>query len=75
MRKLLYLAVVVLYLLHNDLWFWHDARLVFGLPVGIAYHVGFCVAASVLLWLLVTYAWPAHLDQVKADNVQEDERR
>jgi hypothetical protein len=69
-RKLLYLAIAVLYLLHNDLWFWNDARLVFGLPVGIAYHVGFCVAASVLLWLLVTYAWPAHLD-----HVNEDERR
>lgn len=75
MRKLLYAALVVLYLLHNDLWLWHDRSLVFGLPVGIAYHVAFCVAASVLLWLLVTYAWPAHLDQVEADPVREDERR
>ena len=33
----LFAALLVLYLLHNDLWLWHDATLVFGLPVGLVY--------------------------------------
>jgi len=60
---LLYAALVVLYLLHNDLWLWNDSRLVLGLPAGLAYHIGFCIAASVVLTLLVIHAWPDHLDR------------
>lgn len=58
----LYAALAVLYLLHNDLWLWNDRRLVLGLPVGLVYHIGFCVAASLVFWLLVRYAWPKELD-------------
>jgi len=60
---LLYAALVVLYLLHNDLWLWNDSRLVLGLPAGLVYHIGFCIAASVVLTLLVIHAWPDHLDR------------
>ena len=62
----LYAALAVLYLLHNDLWLWNDPSLVFGLPVGLVYHAAFCVAASIVLAVLVVYAWPEHLD-VEAD--------
>lgn len=62
-RGLLYLALVALYLLHNDLWLWNDPRLVFGLPAGLAYHVGFAIATSIVLTLLVIHAWPDHLDR------------
>ena len=61
-RYLLYLALLTLYILHNDLWLWHDPSLVLGLPVGLLYHIAFCAAAAVLMVLLVTYAWPSHLD-------------
>jgi hypothetical protein len=63
-RKLVYLAVPVLYLLHQDWWNWDNRNLipVLELPVGLAYHVGYCVAASVLMFCLVRYAWPAHLE-------------
>jgi hypothetical protein len=54
----IYGALVALYLLHNDLWLWNDSRLVLGLPAGLAYHVGFCIAAAAVLALLVTFAWP-----------------
>lgn len=64
MKKLvLYLALVALYLLHNDLWLWNDSRLVLGLPAGLAYHVGFSIATSIVLTLLVIHAWPDHLDK------------
>ena len=59
----LYAALFVLYLLHNDLWLWHDARLVFGLPVGLVYHIGFSLATAAVLALLVLKAWPDHLDE------------
>lgn len=60
---LLYAALVVLYLLHNDLWLWNDSNLVFGLPAGLAWHIGFAFATSIVLTLLVLHAWPEHLDQ------------
>lgn len=61
-RRLLYLGIFALYLLHNDLWLWHDSSIVLGLPVGLLYHIGFCFAAVVLMVLLVNYAWPTEFD-------------
>ena len=55
---LLYAALAALYLLHNDLWLWNDSRLWLGLPAGLVYHIGFCVAASAVLGLMVVYVWP-----------------
>ncbi len=60
-RWILYLALALLYLLHNDLWLWHDERLVLGLPVGLTYHVLYCLATAVVMALLVRYAWPQDL--------------
>jgi Protein of unknown function (DUF3311) len=64
-RALLVLAVAALYVLHQDIWFWRTARpLAFGvLPVGLFYHGCFSVAASLLMWALVKFAWPAHLEE------------
>jgi len=64
-RSLLTVAVVVVYALHQDVWFWRTARpLVFGfLPIGLAYHAGFSVLAALLMWLLVSRAWPEHLER------------
>jgi hypothetical protein len=51
-------AVALLYLLHQDFWFWREARpLVFGfLPIGLFYHVVYTIAASGVIWLLVSCA-------------------
>jgi hypothetical protein len=61
---LLFLLVIALYLLHQDFWFWRSARpLVFGfLPVGLFYHACYTAVAAALMWLLVKYAWPRHLE-------------
>jgi hypothetical protein len=66
-RVLLFVAIAALYLLHQDVWFWRTAQpLVFGfLPVGLAYHAGYCLAAMALMWGLTKVAWPAHLDTEK----------
>ena len=63
------LAVAILYLLHQDVWYWRTARpLVFGfLPVGLAWHAAFCVAVSLLMLWLTKVAWPAHLEDARAE--------
>ena len=63
-RWLSWLAVVTLYALHQDVWFWRTARpLTFGfIPVGLAYHALFSIAAALLMALLVRVAWPARLE-------------
>lgn len=62
-------AVVALYLLHQDIWFWRTALpIVFGfLPIGIFYHVCFTLAVVVLMSALVRFAWPAHLEEEEDD--------
>ena len=61
---LLTVAILLLYALHQDLWFWRTARpLIFGfLPVGLAWHGAYCVAVTLLMWWLTRVAWPAHLE-------------
>ena len=62
-RRWIYAALFAMFLLHNDLWWWNDAGRVFGLPVGLTYHIGFCLAVSVLMALLVRFSAPGHLDR------------
>ena len=64
MRWLAVITVALLYVLHQDLWFWREAHpLVFGfLPIGLFYHAAFTVACSAALWLVVTLTWPTHLE-------------
>ncbi|HEX9653408.1 MAG TPA: hypothetical protein VGA99_06835 [bacterium] len=61
-QKILYSLLAMLYILHTDWWFWNDARLVFNLPVGFLYHIGYCLVATMVMFLLVKFAWPSHLD-------------
>jgi hypothetical protein len=65
MRNIAVLAVIMLYVLHQDFWFWRQAQpLVFGiLPVGLFYHVAYVLISSLLLWGLVRWFWPSHLDE------------
>ena len=57
-------ALALLYLLHQDFWFWREARpLVFGiLPMGLFYHAAYTIASSGVLWLVVRSA-PAPSDE------------
>jgi hypothetical protein len=71
---LLVVAVAALYILHQDVWFWRSSHLVWGfIPIGLFYQGCFSIAASLLMWLLVTYAWPAHLErEVEKTETRED---
>lgn len=66
-RWIFYIGLVVLFLLHNDFWLWNNPEQVLGLPIGLLYHIGFCVAAAILMALVVSYAWPRHLRDEDVD--------
>ena len=68
-RALLFAGIPLLALLHNDVWLWDDPRFLLGLPVGLLYHIAFCVAATALMTLLVRFAWPEDLE------VEDDRER
>ena len=62
-RRLIWAAFAALFLLHHDFWFWSDTRLVFGvIPVGLAYHAAFSIAAAGLWALANHWAWPEELE-------------
>lgn len=77
-RILLVIAVVAVYVLHQDFWFWRTP-FIFGvmpfgfIPIGLFYHACFSVAAALLMWLLVKFAWPSHLErEIEEQPSQED---
>jgi hypothetical protein len=51
-------------MLHQDWWNWKriDPRFLGFLPIGLVYHAGYCLAASLTCWLLVRHAWPRNLE-------------
>ena len=74
-KLLLVIAVVALYILHQDIWFWRTPHpMVFGfVPIGLFYQACFSVAAALLMWLLVKFAWPTHLErEVEAQEHSEE---
>jgi hypothetical protein len=75
-KALLVIAVVALYVLHQDVWFWRTPYpLVFGfIPIGLFYHACFSVAVSLVLWMLVKYAWPSHLEEETVQSEAKEEK-
>jgi hypothetical protein len=61
---LLAALVLAVYVLHQDFWYWREARpFVFGfLPIGLFYHAAFTLASAGLLLVLVKFSWPGHLE-------------
>lgn len=63
MRRIFWVLFAILVLLHHDYWWWNDATIVLGfLPIGLAYHVLFTLAATAFWWSVVYYSWPSNVD-------------
>lgn len=64
----LFLLVLAVYVLHQDFWNWRKYEpLVLGfIPIGLAYHAAYSALASVMMAILVRWAWPKHLENVEA---------
>jgi hypothetical protein len=66
MKKLLLLLLILaVYAAHQDIWNWGKADpLVFGfLPIGLAYHAAYSIACAAMMAVLVSCAWPKHLEE------------
>lgn len=62
MRNVIWLLVIVLVVLHQDVWFWNDSRLIFGfLPITLCYHMCLSMAAGVTWYFATKFAWPSEL--------------
>lgn len=61
---MVWLACAALFVLHQDFWNWDNRSLVLGwLPVGLAWHAGFSLVAT-LLWVAATrWAWPEEIER------------
>ena len=73
-KVLLTLLIAMVYLLHQDFWNWKKIEpLVFHfLPIGLAYHAGYSILASITMAILVKFAWPKHLESTESMGNQED---
>ncbi len=75
MRRFVWVLVAVLFVVHQDFWWWDDAALVFGfLPIGLYYHALFSIAAGLTWAAAVRWAWPEHIEEW-ADEFENNEER
>lgn len=71
MRNVVWLLVLILIVIHQDNWNWHNDRLIMGfMPIGLLYHACISVAASITWFLATKFAWPANLDADSASAVE-----
>lgn len=42
---------------------WDNDRLLVGVPINLVYHLGLCVAATAVMWVITRKAWPTYLDR------------
>ena len=43
-------------------WLWGEDSLLLGIPVNLAYHLGLCLAATLLLAVVARWGWPDDVD-------------
>ena len=59
MKYVVWGMVLLLIVLHQDVWFWNDRTLVFGfMPITLFYHACISVAAGFTWFLATKFAWP-----------------
>lgn len=72
MRILVVVLGIVLFVLHQDIWNWTNDRLIFGfMPIGLAYHALYSIAAAMLWAYAIRVAWPVDLERW-ADSKDEE---
>ena len=74
---LLVLALLLIIFLRHDRWNWTTPRpLLLGvIPVGLWWQAVVSVLASLVMWLLVRFAWPGHLEHLAEDGKEEPAER
>lgn len=63
MKRLVWILVMMLVILHQDFWFWESETLVFGfMPIGLFYHACISIAAGIV-WFFACIAYADDLDR------------
>ncbi|MGJ8695698.1 MAG: DUF3311 domain-containing protein [Verrucomicrobiaceae bacterium] len=63
---------LLLAVLHQDVWNWDKADLVFGfMPIGLAYHAAYSLVAAAFWTIVMKVAWPTHLEEWADENNQD----
>ena len=64
--------VVLLAILHQDVWFWDDKTLLFGfLPITLGYHACISICAAITWYLATLYCWPEEIAEESAPSATE----
>lgn len=62
MRYMVWLLVVALIILRQDLWLWDNGTLVFGfMPITLLWQAGISIGAAIVWFLATIFAWPTDL--------------
>ena len=73
MKYVVWGLILLLVVLHQDVWFWDDATLVFGfLPMGLAYHALYSVVAGLIWFVALHYAWPKEVEEFGRPSGKEE---
>ena len=72
MKYVIWLMVLILVIVHQDVWNWNSDKLVLGfMPIGLFYHACLSVAASVVWLLACQFAWPDTTEEMDASSARE----
>jgi len=64
MKYVIYALIAVMFIAHQDFWFWDDSRLFFGfMPVGLLYHSVYSVAVALVWALAIAFLWPHDVER------------
>ena len=64
MRYVVYVLIALMFVLHQDFWFWDNPRLYFGfMPVGLLYHAVYSVVAALVWALAILFLWPRDIER------------
>ncbi len=64
MKRLVLALVVLLFVLHQDVWWWDriDPVVLGFMPIGLAFHVLLSILTAVVYALALKYWWPSDVD-------------
>ncbi|MGE3182492.1 MAG: DUF3311 domain-containing protein [Phycisphaerae bacterium] len=67
MKAIVALLLVLLMVLHHDVWNWKTHEpLIFGfVPIGLAWHMGISLGAGLVWFLAVKFCWPQDVDDIE----------
>ena len=76
MAAFTYVLILALFVLHQDCWLWDSRSLVFGfMPVGLAYHALFSLAAAGVWAVATRSVWPHRWEEWGEEETGEAEER